>query len=116
MVRELCDGPDAGRTFGVLGGNREGDQGGLGGSLGITAEIFEVRDSESGEGGPQEVGLKLKARGKQRFRLLSARRTLDGILMGDVILLQDKELGDPLWGFRLKSLDKTCLRIKTMEE
>ena len=49
-----------------------------------------MRDNEDGEsgGGSREVGLKLKARGKQRFKLLSARRTVGGLLMGEVVLLQ----------------------------
>jgi len=117
MVRDLCDGPGASRTFGVLGGNHEGEMGGLAGSLGTTAQIFEVHDPERDQEdrNSNDVGLKLKARGRQRFRLLSVRRTTGGILMGEVAILQDTKLGDPLWGIRLKGLDRTCLSTQEKE-
>ena len=54
----------------------------------------------------EEVGLKLKAKARQRFRLVSARRKADGNLVGQVTLLHDIDLGDPLDGVRLKSLDR----------
>ena len=55
----------------------------------------------------EEVGLKLKAKGRQRFRLVSARRQTDGNLVGQVTLLHELVLGDPLDGIRLKSQDRT---------
>ena len=54
----------------------------------------------------EEVGLKLKAKGRQRFRLVSARRQSDGNLVGQVTLLPEIDLGDPLDGVRLKSQDR----------
>ena len=54
----------------------------------------------------EEVGLKLKAKGRQRFRLVSARRQTDGNLVGQVTLLPEIDLGDPLDGVRLKSQDR----------
>lgn len=54
----------------------------------------------------EEVGLKLKAKGRQRFRLVSARRKTDGNLVGQVTLLPEIDLGDPLDGVRLKSQDR----------
>ena len=54
----------------------------------------------------EEVGLKLKAKARQRFRLVSARRKADGNLVGQVTLLHDIDLGDPLDGVRLKSQDR----------
>merc|ERR1719430_2329133 len=80
------------------------------GTVGTTAHVYEVRESEEVTvGSPQdqeEVGLKLKAKGRQRFRLVSARRQSDGNLVGQVTLLPEIDLGDPLDGVRLKSQDR----------
>ena len=54
----------------------------------------------------EEVGLKLKAKGRQRFRLVSARRQSDGNLVGQVTLLPEIDLADPLDAVRLKSQDR----------
>ena len=43
--------------------------------MGTTAEIYEYRDPpEDGD----EVGFVIKVRGRQRFRVLSSRTTIDG--------------------------------------
>ncbi len=43
--------------------------------VGTTAEIFEYRDPpEDGD----EVGFKVKVRGRQRFRVISSRTQIDG--------------------------------------
>ncbi len=45
--------------------------------VGTTAEIYEYRDpSEESD----EVGLKLKVKGRQRFRVVSSRRQIDGLV------------------------------------
>ncbi len=43
--------------------------------VGTTAEIYEFRDPPETS---NEVGLRLKVRGNQRFRLLSSRVQIDG--------------------------------------
>ena len=48
----------------------------------------------------------MKAKGRQRFRLVSARRQTDGNLVGQVTLLPEIDLGDPLDGVRLRSQDR----------
>jgi len=73
--------------------------------VGTTAEVFEYREASADN--PTEVGLRLKARGRQRFRLLSARRQADGNLMAKVVMLTDIVLDDdPLHQVRLASLDR----------
>jgi len=50
------------------------------GELGTTAEIFEYREESQSE--VATVGFMLKARGRQRFRLRSVRRQVDGNIVG----------------------------------
>ena len=44
-------------------------------TIGTTAEIYEFREPSPDS---LEVGLKIKAKGRQRFRILSQRRQIDG--------------------------------------
>ena len=69
--------------------------------VGTTAEIFHYQDGEG-----EAAGLKIKARGRQRFRIISARRQVDGNLVGEVRMLVDRELPEPLSMLRLKSWDR----------
>ena len=43
--------------------------------IGTTAEIYEFREPSPTS---LEVGLKIKAKGRQRFRILNSRRQIDG--------------------------------------
>ena len=43
--------------------------------VGTTAEIYEYRDPPADS---NEVGFKIKVRGRQRFRVLSSRSQIDG--------------------------------------
>jgi len=95
MMRKLID---SSKTFGVL--SLRGDSSNWAGLVGTTAEIFEYQDGE------QEAGLKLKARGRQRFKVVSTRRQVDGNLVGEVRMLVDRELPEPLSMLRLKSWDR----------
>jgi cereblon len=71
--------------------------------VGTTAEIYEFREApESG----LEVGFKLKVRGRQRFRVLNSRTSLDGLRLANIEILQEKELSDPLFNVRLRVRDK----------
>ena len=64
-------------------------------------QVFEYRDGSEGVGDSEDRGLRLKARGGQRFLLVSARRTGAGHLAGIVLTLPDTELGEPLGITRL---------------
>jgi len=86
------------KTFGVISLPIDKEN-----NIGTTAEIFEYREPSEDS---TEVGLKLKARGRQRFRLLSMRRQADGNLLAKVTMLNDVILEDPLHSIRLSSLDK----------
>merc|ERR1719239_531913 len=106
MMRTVLASPS--KAFGVISLGVDKEK--WAGTVGTTAHVYEVRESEEVTvGGPQdqeEVGLKLKAKGRQRFRLVSARRQSDGNLVGQVTLLPEMDLGDPLDGVRLKSQDR----------
>ena len=93
---------DTTKTFGVV--NLKADTRSWRGVVGTTAEIFEYR--EAGDLEEREVGLKIKARGRQRFKLMSTRRQVDGNLVGEVKMLVDKELEEPLDMVKIKSLDR----------
>lgn len=90
------------KTFGVV--NLRADTRSWKGVVGTTAEIFEYRDA--GDEEDREVGLKIKARGRQRFKLMSTRRQVDGNLVGEVKMLVDNELEEPLDFVRIKSFDR----------
>merc|ERR1719494_1571697 len=94
------------KAFGVI--SLDAEESKWAGTVGTTAHVYEVRESdEVAVGSPQEqeeVGL--KAKGKQRFRLVSARRQSDGNLVGQVTMLHELDLGDPLDSVRLKSHDR----------
>jgi len=93
------------KTFGVISLPIDKEN-----NIGTTAEIFEYREPSEDSA---EVGLKLKARGRQRFRLLSMRRQADGNLLAKVTMLNDVSLEDPLHSIRLSSLDRFRLYPST---
>jgi len=90
------------KIFGVV--NLRADTRSWRGVVGTTAEIFEYREAEDQE--EREVGLKIKARGRQRFKLISTRRQVDGNLVGEVKMLVDNDLEEPLDLIRIKSYDR----------
>ena len=68
------------KTFGVV--NLRANSGDWRGELGTTAEIFEYREESQSDS--SSVGFMLKARGRQRFKLRSTRRQIDGNLLGKI--------------------------------
>lgn len=78
------------KTFGVI--TMGIDPSKCGGEIGTTAEVFEYQDVED----ENSVGFKIKARGRQRFKLVSARRQINGTLEGSVIMISDNPLPNPL--------------------
>jgi len=95
---------DSTKTFGVV--NLKADTRSWKGVVGTTAEIFEYREAGDQEGREVEVGLKIKARGRQRFKLMSTRRQVDGNLVGEVQMLVDNELEEPLDLVKIKSYER----------
>lgn len=93
---------DSTKIFGVV--NLRADSSSWRGVVGTTAEVFEYR--EAGDQDEREVGLKIKARGRQRFKLLSTRRQVDGNLVGEVKMLVDKDLDEPLSLISIKSFER----------
>jgi len=87
------------KTFGVV--SLRADSRSWVGLVGTTAEIFEYQEEEE-----EAAGLKVKARGRQRFQVLSSRRQVDGNLIGEVRMLVDRELAEPLSMFRLRSWER----------
>eukprot|EP00794_Sanderia_malayensis_P007566 gene7566-8404_t len=80
----------ADRTFGLL--NLRRDRTNLSrpqpATIGTTAEIFSAKEEI-------EFGIstmRIKAEGRQRFRVLESKRQLDGVIMGKVKILNDSNL------------------------
>jgi len=105
------------KTFGLVNRRRQymdnpGERGSLDiAQVGTTAEIYEFGEpsanaNEEGRYPEEPIGYTVKARGRQRFRILKTRRTLDGILMGEVKILSEACLSEPMYPVRLTSLDK----------
>ena len=92
---------ESSKTFGMVSLRWREELNNQAGVVGTTAEIFHYQE-EDGEA----AGLKIKARGRQRFRIISARRQVDGNLVGEVRMLVDRELPEPLSMLRLKSWDR----------
>ena len=81
------------KTFGVV--SLKADSSSWRGLVGTTAEIFEYNDCDDDHGedsddNRRDIGLKIKARGRQRFQLKSTRRQVDGNLIGEVEMLVDR--------------------------
>lgn len=91
------------KTFGSVCSSLFSRQPHQGDILGTTAEIFEYREPPENS---YEVGLKVKVRGRQRFKVLSTRRQVDGIMMAKVQILSEITLGEPMYPVRLRSRDR----------
>ena len=93
------------KTFGVIHQRYRSSQPGLveEANIGTTAEIYEFREPPPDS---LEVGLKIKAKGRQRFRVLNMRRQVDGTKMATVEFLKEIELTDPFYDVRLLSRDR----------
>merc|ERR1711874_483031 len=102
LMKNLISGS---KTFGVVHLRHRSSRPGLTeeATIGTTAEIYEFREPS-----PEslEVGLKIKAKGRQRFRILSHRRQIDGTKIATVEILREIELSDPLFDVRLLSRDR----------
>jgi len=90
------------KTFGVV--NLQADSAVWKGLVGTTAEIFEYGEEDPTD--HTSIGFKVKARGRQRFKLMSTRREIDGNLTGTVVMLPEIKLENPMYAARLKSCDR----------
>ncbi|TRY75187.1 hypothetical protein TCAL_01597 [Tigriopus californicus] len=99
LIRTLLD---TTKTFGSVCSSLFSRQHHQGDILGTTAEIFEYREPEN----DYEVGLKVKIRGRQRFKILSTRQQVDGIMLAKVKILSEIALGELMNPVRLRSRDK----------
>ena len=102
MMKKLIEGT---KTFGVVHQRYRVSQPGMVDEalIGTTAEIYEFREPPPTS---LEVGLKIKAKGRQRFKILSQRRQIDGTKMATVEILREIELPDPFHQARLISRDR----------
>ena len=102
MMKNLISGS---KTFGIVHSRYRSSQPGLveNANIGTTAEIYEYREAPP-DG--LEIGLKIKAKGRQRFKVLSQRRQVDGTKIATVEILREVELSDPLHDVRLISRDR----------
>ncbi|PNF42523.1 hypothetical protein B7P43_G08253 [Cryptotermes secundus] len=69
-------------------------------NVGTTAEIYEYRDEED------LAGFRIKAKGRQRFRVMESQRQVDGNVTATVKILPEVILPDSLHGVRDRSLDR----------
>ncbi|XP_054752351.2 protein cereblon-like isoform X1 [Lytechinus pictus] len=70
--------------------------------LGTTAEIFSAKEED--DGGIETM--RMKAMGRQRFKVMETRRQADGILIGQVMILPERCLPDVLCTARRRSLGR----------
>lgn len=69
-------------------------------NIGTTAEIYEYRDEE------ELAGFCIKAKGRQRFRVVESQRQVDGNINATVKILPEVILPDSLHEVRDRSLDR----------
>jgi len=110
MVRSTLAGN---KTFGMIGSfSGMIGAGNLSGVVGTTAEIYEYGEVSQGSVG-ETVGFRIKAKGRQRFRLQSTRTDPStGINMGLVTMLPEVTLTNPpYYTSRLRSCDRKGSRV-----
>ncbi|VDO93157.1 unnamed protein product [Soboliphyme baturini] len=74
--------------------------------IGTLAQVLAYRDDND----ERVPGVKLRAVGRQRFRIISTRRQLDGLLCADVRILPEETLTDLVSAARLPSMAR--FRVK----
>ncbi|XP_014770294.1 protein cereblon isoform X1 [Octopus bimaculoides] len=104
MMKNLLD---KDKTFGVITTSYSPDDDSSSmASIGTTAEIYSIKDETDNQSGIATV--KMKARGRQRFRVIEFHRQTHGILMAKVHILPEKIQSDYLDGARPQSHYKFC--------
>lgn len=98
---------DKDNTFGIVAYRYSEEDGGhIIATIGTTAEIFSVKDETDERTGLASI--RVKAKGRQRFKVIESRRTATGILMCSVKILKEAILGDILSDVRPGSHCKFC--------
>ncbi|CAG5126153.1 unnamed protein product, partial [Candidula unifasciata] len=100
VVRKVAD---KDRTFGVINLSKNYDEEGRQhiSSVGCTAEIFSMKDEMDEPSGISTV--RVKARGRQRFKVVEMKSEITGDLTGTVKILPEVSLVHVLEGARLPS-------------
>jgi len=73
---------------------------------GTTAEIFEYRGDDPADSIDTRPAFHIKAKGRQRFLLLSHQRIQSGVYTASVVILPGVSLSGPFTSNRLQSLDR----------
>ncbi|KAK7072706.1 hypothetical protein SK128_017287 [Halocaridina rubra] len=91
------------RTFGIVYTKYTESGGAEMAKYGTTAEIYEFQEEEN------TGALSVKAKGRQRFRVLSTRHEMTGLVVARVQILPEIRMECPFQMMRLQSLDKMTL-------
>lgn len=91
------------RTFGIVHSKISQDGTSEMARYGTTAEIYEYTEEEL------TGTLSIKAKGRQRFKVMSTRRETTGLIVARVQILPEIRMGNPFEMMRLQSLDKLTL-------
>ncbi|XP_076031486.1 E3 ubiquitin ligase component cereblon isoform X2 [Oratosquilla oratoria] len=83
-------------TFGIVHTNSGSEMA----RYGTTAEIYEFQEDE------MTGALSIKAKGRQRFRILNTRQETSGCVVARVQILPEVQMPDPLQYVQLPSLDR----------
>ncbi|CAH1784300.1 unnamed protein product, partial [Owenia fusiformis] len=94
------------KTFGMINVRYDQDFTAVLADVGTTAEIFSAKEETDELSGITTV--RVKAMGRQRFKVKETRRQLDGILIAQVYILSEAEVCDPLGGAIPPSHRKFC--------
>lgn len=102
-LRQVIDGN---RTFGILSFRPfEPDIQEIKFRIGSTAEIYEYGEQNEDQF-DSNFGFRVKAKVRQRFKVINARRQLNGSIIARVEILPENILSDSLYDCRSLSLDK----------
>ncbi|XP_047498018.1 protein cereblon-like isoform X1 [Penaeus chinensis] len=91
------------RTFGIVHTKLNQDGNSEMARYGTTAEIYEYQEEEL------TGALTIKAKGRQRFRVMSTRQETSGLIVARVKILPEIRMECPFEMVRLRSLDKLTL-------
>ncbi|XP_050419400.1 protein cereblon [Patella vulgata] len=108
MMKRVAE-PENDKTFGIMTyrNRTDGEMDELD-YIGTTAEIFSIKDETDDISGIST--LRIKARGRQRFRLIESRRDITGVLRAKVKIMPERILPENLCGARPPSHFKFCCK------
>lgn len=107
MIRNVAD--DSG-VFGVVTETFASARDGLVQStIGTTVEVTSVQEDSV------TSSVKVQGVGGQRFRVISSRRQTDGITVGSIKMVYDKEMSSPFQGILLSCQKRRCISSPTFQ-